>query len=123
MYRQFLAEYRGERRRREKEKNSRERERGRETEREREAERRTDRDREREGTKRERRTKRDGRGVSVRGERMKFAELHIAVVTFRPLPSPPTGEFIFSFLVLSYAFFASYMKGTGKKKEKKEKEI
>lgn len=43
--------------------------------------------------------------VIVRGERMKFTELHIAVVTFHPL------EFIFPFLVLSYAFFVGHVKG------------
>lgn len=36
---------------------------------------------------------------------MKFTELHIAVVTFHPL------EFIFPFLVLSYAFFVGHVKG------------
>lgn len=57
--------------------------------------------------------KRRSQRVSVRGERMKFTGLHIAVVTFRPL------EFIFPFLVLSYAFFAGYMKGRQREKEER----
>lgn len=46
---------------------------------------------------------------------MKFTELHIAVVTFHPL------EFIFPFLVLSYAFFVGHMKGRKERKEEKKR--
>lgn len=41
---------------------------------------------------------------------MKFTELHIAVVTFHPL------EFIFPFLILSYAFF----RGSGERAEREK---
>ena len=64
------------------------------------------------------RKKRKASRVIVRGERMKFTELHIVVVTFHPL------KFIFPFLVLSYAFFVGYMKrqrkreGGGKERER-----
>lgn len=44
-----------------------------------------------------------------RRERMKFTELHIAVVTFHPL------KFIFSFLVPSYAFFVRCTRGRKKR--------